>query len=71
MVVMCGQVSGDQILHHFHVNHAEILAWGGFLSVDEFIRVSKEGRQRGDFIMHRENSTLVELNASKLHAIGK
>lgn len=53
------------------LTRADLSAWSGGLSVDEFIKVSREGRERGDFIMHRENSTLVDLNPVKLRAVGK
>lgn len=48
-----------------------ILAWSGGLSIEDFIEVSKRGRANGDFIMHRENGTLVDLNPSTNRAIGK
>ncbi|KAF7945596.1 uncharacterized protein EAE97_004634 [Botrytis byssoidea] len=37
-------------------------AWSGGKAIDDCISVSKEGRKNGDFIMHRENGTLVDLN---------
>jgi len=46
-------------------------AWSGGLAIDDFIAVSKEGRKNGDFIMHRENGTLVDLNLVKSRAVGK
>ena len=48
-----------------------VLAWSGGLSIDDFIKVSIKGRANGDFIMHRENGTLVNLNLAKERAIGK
>lgn len=45
--------------------------WSAGVPIDEFVRVSIEGRANGDFIMHRENGTLVELNEEKERAIGK
>lgn len=45
--------------------------WSGGLSIEDFIEVSKRGRAKGDFIMHRENGTLVDLNPSTLRAVGK
>ncbi|CZR62145.1 related to pathogenicity cluster PEP2 [Phialocephala subalpina] len=45
--------------------------WSGGLTIDDFIKVSKEGRANGDFIMHRENGTLIDLNLSKSRAVGK
>jgi len=45
--------------------------WSGGLSIDDFIKVSIKGRKAGDFIMHRENGTLVNLNLAKERAIGK
>lgn len=47
------------------------LAWSGRRSIDDFIKVSKEGRANGDFIMHHENGTLVDLNLAKGRAVGK
>ncbi|KAL1959527.1 hypothetical protein VTO42DRAFT_1972 [Malbranchea cinnamomea] len=65
--------------HHHHHYYCYIdawtltshTAWSGVLSIDDFIKVSKEGRQRGDFIMHRENGTLVDLNPATNRAVGK
>jgi hypothetical protein len=48
-----------------------IQAWSGGLSIEDFIKVSKEGRANGDFIMHRELGTLVDLNPENGRAIGK
>lgn len=45
--------------------------WSGGLSIDDFIEVSKRGRANGDFIMHRENGTLVDLNPANNRAVGK
>lgn len=45
--------------------------WSAGVPIDEFVRVSIEGRARGDFIMHRENGTLVELAEEKERAVGK
>jgi hypothetical protein len=41
------------------------------MSIDDFIRVSKEGRANGDFIMHREMGTLVDFNPAANRAVGK
>ena len=41
------------------------------MSIDKFIEVSKKGRANGDFIMHRECGTLVDLNLSKQRAVAK
>ncbi|KAF7861709.1 uncharacterized protein EAF02_010663 [Botrytis sinoallii] len=46
-------------------------AWSGGKAIDDFISVSKEGRKNGDFIMHHENGTLVDLNLPLGRAIGK
>ncbi|KAI0166205.1 hypothetical protein GGR57DRAFT_16525 [Xylariaceae sp. FL1272] len=45
--------------------------WSKRQSIDNFIRVSKEGKARGDFIMHRECGTSVELNPETDRAVGK
>lgn len=50
---------------------SSLTAWSGGLEIDEFIEVSKKGRAAGDFIMHRVNGTLVELNLEKGRAVGK
>lgn len=39
--------------------------------MDDFIEISKEGKDRGDFIMHRECGTLVDYSAEHGRAIGK
>jgi hypothetical protein len=46
-------------------------AWSGPLAVDDFIKVSKDGKAKGAFIMHRECGTLVELNSEGNRAVGK
>ncbi|KAI2470464.1 hypothetical protein F4781DRAFT_173724 [Annulohypoxylon bovei var. microspora] len=45
--------------------------WSGRQTIDSFIQKSKEGKSRGDFIMHRECGTSVELNPSTSRAVGK
>ncbi|KAK7949641.1 catabolic 3-dehydroquinase [Apiospora saccharicola] len=46
--------------------------WSKGQTVDNFIAISKRGKDRGDFIMHRECGTLVELSQSHPdRAIGK
>ncbi|KAL2128010.1 hypothetical protein VTI74DRAFT_9842 [Chaetomium olivicolor] len=45
--------------------------WSGPRSVDDFIEISKAGKEKGVFIMHRECGTLVELGKSRGRAIGK
>ncbi|KAI5860572.1 hypothetical protein GGS23DRAFT_229216 [Durotheca rogersii] len=45
--------------------------WSGRQTIDGFIQKSKEGKANGDFIMHRECGTMVELNASANRAVGK
>ncbi|KAH6653917.1 hypothetical protein BKA67DRAFT_676445 [Truncatella angustata] len=45
--------------------------WSKGRSVDDFIAVSKQGKERGDFIMHRECGTLVEYSAEHGRAVGK
>lgn len=47
------------------------LAWFGGLPIDEFIKVSIQGRQNGDFIAHRENGTLANVNLERGRGIGK
>lgn len=46
-------------------------AWSGGLAIDDFIDVSIKGRAKGDFIMHRENGTLANVNLTKQRGIGK
>ncbi len=43
--------------------------WSGARSVDDFIAISKAGKEAGVFIMHRECGTLVELAGRR--AVGK
>ncbi|KAK3296538.1 uncharacterized protein B0H64DRAFT_433061 [Chaetomium fimeti] len=45
--------------------------WSGPQHVDDFIAISKAGKEKGVFIMHRECGTLVELSSSNNRAIGK
>lgn len=45
--------------------------WSGPRPVDEFIAISKAGKEKGVFIMHRECGTLVELGPGNNRAIGK
>ncbi|RDW92896.1 nuclear transport factor 2 family protein [Aspergillus mulundensis] len=45
--------------------------WSGGLSIDDFISTSIEGRANGDFIMHRVNGVLVDLNPKNDRAVGK
>ncbi|KAJ5640947.1 hypothetical protein N7528_000572 [Penicillium herquei] len=45
--------------------------WSGGMTIDQFIEVSKKGRANGDFIMHREGGTLVDLNPATKRAVGK
>jgi len=53
--------------------------WSGPQAIDDFINISKEGKSKGVFIMHRECGTLVELgvprpgasSSSSSRAIGK
>ncbi|TRX91284.1 hypothetical protein FHL15_007889 [Xylaria flabelliformis] len=59
-----GQWKAD-IFTYFH------LAWSKRQSIDNFIKVSKEGKARGDFIMHRECGTCVDLNPRTRRAVGK
>ena len=47
------------------------LAWSGGLSIEDFIAVSIKGRKNGDFIMHRENGTLANVNMDTQRGIGK
>jgi hypothetical protein len=41
------------------------------LTIDDFIKTSIEGRANGDFIMHRENGTLADLNPAMKRAVAK
>ncbi|KAK9774329.1 putative NACHT domain-containing protein [Seiridium cardinale] len=45
--------------------------WSKGRSVDDFIAISKQGKDKGDFIMHRECGTLVDYSAEYGRAIGK
>ncbi|KAI1393136.1 uncharacterized protein F4822DRAFT_435556 [Hypoxylon trugodes] len=45
--------------------------WSGRQTIDGFIQMSKEGKAKGDFIMHRECGTLVELDPLRNRAVGK
>ena len=45
--------------------------WSGGLTIEDFIAVSIKGRANGDFIMHRENGTLANVNLSKQRGLGK
>ncbi|KAI2602552.1 hypothetical protein GGR54DRAFT_633889 [Hypoxylon sp. NC1633] len=45
--------------------------WSKRQTIDGFIQKSKEGKMKGDFIMHRECGTLVDLNPSTHRAVGK
>ncbi|KAH9899059.1 hypothetical protein F4778DRAFT_782652 [Xylariomycetidae sp. FL2044] len=45
--------------------------WSKRQTIDGFIKKSKEGKANGDFIMHRECGTLVDLNAATGRAVGK
>ncbi|KAI1114596.1 hypothetical protein F5Y14DRAFT_441119 [Nemania sp. NC0429] len=45
--------------------------WSKRQTIDSFIQVSKEGKARGDFIMHRECGTSVDLNPQTRRAVGK
>lgn len=45
--------------------------WSGALPIDDFIEISKRGKEAGAFIMHRECGTLVELNQATDRAVGK
>ncbi len=49
----------------------DYVAWSGPRPVDDFIAISKAGKEMGVFIMHRECGTLVELNRRNNRAIGK
>ena len=41
------------------------------MQIDDFIETSIKGRTAGDFIMHRINGVLVDLNLEKGRAVGK
>ena len=69
-MLTCSQVSAVRIAWNT-VEPNNLLAWSGGLSIDDFIDVSKKGRAKGDFIMHRENGTLANVNLAKGRAIGK
>ncbi|KAM7220295.1 Pea pathogenicity protein 2 [Rhypophila decipiens] len=45
--------------------------WSGPQHVDDFIAISKAGKEKGVFIMHRECGTLTELSPTYNRAIGK
>ncbi|KAK3358505.1 hypothetical protein B0T24DRAFT_540561 [Lasiosphaeria ovina] len=45
--------------------------WSGPRHVDDFISISKAGKEQGVFIMHRECGTLAELSAEHGRAVGK
>ena len=47
------------------------VAWSGGLHIDDFIETSIKGRAAGDFIYHRINGVLVDLNLPKGRAVGK
>lgn len=47
------------------------VAWSKAQTIDDFIAISKRGKDRGDFIMHRECGTLVELSCDNDRAVGK
>jgi hypothetical protein len=44
-------------------------AWSGALSIDDFIKVSIEGRANGDFIAHCECGTLANVNLQRAVAL--
>ncbi|KAK7952681.1 uncharacterized protein PG986_008409 [Apiospora aurea] len=55
-----------------HVHPLPTTAWSKGQTIDNFIAISKRGKDRGDFIMHRECGTLVEVSQSHPdRAIGK
>lgn len=70
---MFGPVSHDPyLINCWHIRTDRYhLAWSKRQTIDGFIQKSKEGKIDGDFIMHRECGTLVELNPPKLRAVGK
>ncbi|KAI9667092.1 MAG: hypothetical protein M1831_001269 [Alyxoria varia] len=45
--------------------------WAGGMQIDDFVDTSIRGRANGDFIMHRVNGVLVDLNLERGRAIGK
>ncbi|EXJ74278.1 uncharacterized protein A1O5_02574 [Cladophialophora psammophila CBS 110553] len=45
--------------------------WSGGLPIEKFIEVSIKGRANGDFIMHRENGTLANVNLATQRGLGK
>ncbi|KAL4888459.1 hypothetical protein BDV59DRAFT_196503 [Aspergillus ambiguus] len=45
--------------------------WSGGMTIDDFVKASISGRAKGDFIMHRENGTLVDLNPATNRAVAK
>ncbi|KAK3374585.1 hypothetical protein B0H63DRAFT_399567 [Podospora didyma] len=45
--------------------------WSGPRHVDDFISISKAGKDQGVFIMHRECGTLAELSSQHGRAVGK
>ena len=54
------------ILHSKHV-----AAENGPLAIDNFIAMSKLGKENGTIVMHRECGTIVELNGEAHRAVGK
>lgn len=50
---------------------SRMAAWSKQQPYDVFIEKSKQGKAAGDFIMHRECGTLVELNPATERAVGK
>lgn len=47
------------------------LCCGGSQPIDDFIKSSQTGREKGVFMAHRELGTLVDLNSSTNRAVGK
>ncbi|KAH7308043.1 hypothetical protein B0I35DRAFT_483333 [Stachybotrys elegans] len=45
--------------------------WSGRQHIDDFIKISRDGKAKGVFIQHRETGTAVELNQAADRAIGK
>ena len=70
---MYGQVSASRYTHpnKLQAITSNSTAWTGGLHIDDFIKASKAGKARGDFIMHRECGTLVDLNPATNRAVGK